>query len=248
MRTIIVAAGQGSRLQPLTNNKPKCLVEINSKPLLEYQLDTLKSCNITDISIIGGHCANQLKSYPLKLFVNEDYKSTNMVYSLFTAEEIISPDQDLIISYGDIIYNSEILTKLIEFESDVSVVVDTDWRQYWQSRMDHPLEDAETLKLSSSHSITEIGLPAKTYSDVDAQYIGLIKIKARKITELKKLWHSLVNETGSLKFSPRTMYMTELLQYLIKLGWDVKAVKIAAGWAEVDTVSDLGVAFQNFKK
>ena len=56
MKAIILAAGKGTRLRPLTNSKPKCLVELAGKSLLEHQLDTLFECGITDIHVIGGQC------------------------------------------------------------------------------------------------------------------------------------------------------------------------------------------------
>jgi L-glutamine-phosphate cytidylyltransferase len=248
MRAIIVAAGQGTRLRPLTNYMPKCLVKLESKPLLEYQLSTFDKCGITDINIVGGHFADKLKIYPIRLFINKYYKTTNMVYSLFTAEEVITADQDLIISYGDIIFNKDALSKLMESDADISVVVDTDWKRYWSLRMEQPLQDAETLKLTHSKQITEIGFPASTYSDIDAQYIGLIKISANKIKPLLKIWHSLINDNNDAKFSPDTMYMTDFIQHLIRLNWEVRAVEISAGWAEIDNTCDLDFALENFNR
>ena len=248
MRAIIVAAGQGTRLRPLTNNRPKCLVELAGKPLLEYQLSAFDKCGITDINIVGGHFADQLNAYPIRLFINKHYKTTNMVYSLFTAEEVMTSDQDLIISYGDIIFKKNVLSKIMHSDAAISVVVDTDWKRYWLSRMQYPLQDAETLKLTESKQITEIGFPASTYSDIDAQYIGVIKIKADAIKNVIRLWHSLINGEVRSKFSSDKIYMTEFIQYMIGLGWEVKAVEISAGWAEIDNASDLDVALENLNR
>ena len=55
MKMIIVAAGQGTRLRPLTNNKPKCMVEYNNKPIIDYILDAASECNIKDIAIVNGY-------------------------------------------------------------------------------------------------------------------------------------------------------------------------------------------------
>lgn len=246
MRVIIVAAGQGTRLRPLTEKKPKCLVELNSVPLLEYQLVTYQKCGINDINIIGGHCFEQLIDYPINLFVNKNYKTTNMVYSLFTAESIIESGQDLIISYGDIIFNENNLKKLMNSTAPVSVVVDVDWKRYWLSRMDNPLQDAETLKISKSNRIIEIGASASTYSDIQAQYIGLIKIRSDKINDFKEIWRTLNNNKKSISLSPDNMYMTDFLQHLINQRWEIQAIKISAGWAEIDEKTDLDVALENY--
>jgi NDP-sugar pyrophosphorylase family protein len=61
MMAIILVAGQGTRLRPLTNDKPKCLVELAGKPLLEHQLETLRARGVEDIHIVGGYRADQLQ-------------------------------------------------------------------------------------------------------------------------------------------------------------------------------------------
>ena len=60
MKAIILAAGQGTRLRPLTNDKPKCLVELANKPLLDHQLSVLRYTGINDIHVVAGYRAEQL--------------------------------------------------------------------------------------------------------------------------------------------------------------------------------------------
>ena len=104
MKMLIVAAGQGTRLRPLTNHMPKCMVKFKNKSIIKYILDTAKSCGIKDIAIINGYKSevleNYLKSEKLNFFTNKNYDMTNMVSSLFTAQEYMN--DDLIISYADI--------------------------------------------------------------------------------------------------------------------------------------------------
>ena len=125
MKALILAAGQGSRLSPLTDNKPKCMVEYNNKPILEYALDTLKD-NGLDVKIVVGYKKEVIEEFvkdtDIDLFINPDYNVTNMVYSLFCAESELN--DDIIISYGDIIYSSEIIDKLVNSEDQISVIVD----------------------------------------------------------------------------------------------------------------------------
>ena len=115
MKMIIVAAGQGIRLRPLTNNKPKCMVEYDEKPIIDYILDAADHCNITDIAVVNGYKKEVLESYledrGCTFFTNEEFDVTNMVTSLFTAKEFMN--DDLIISYADIVYKPEILEKLM---------------------------------------------------------------------------------------------------------------------------------------
>ena len=85
MKVIILAAGQGTRLRPLTDDRPKCMVEVNGRSIIERQLDTMHACGISDedITIICGYCSetlrNRFNDTNINLIVNEKYDSTNMV-------------------------------------------------------------------------------------------------------------------------------------------------------------------------
>ena len=88
MRIIILAAGQGTRLRPLTDDRPKCMVEVNGTSIIERQLNTMHACGIKDenITIVCGYCSDILKDRfkdtKIHFIVNEQYDSTNMVFSL----------------------------------------------------------------------------------------------------------------------------------------------------------------------
>ena len=130
---IILAAGQGTRLRPLTTNKPKCMVEYNQKPIIEYILEASSGYGFRNVVIVNGYkkevLEDHLKNRNINFITNEDYDKTNMVSTLFCAKDFM--DEDLIISYADIVYKKEILDKLIASKDDFSVVVDKDWRKLW---------------------------------------------------------------------------------------------------------------------
>jgi choline kinase len=247
MRVIILAAGQGSRLRPITNNKPKCLVEVAGKPLLEHQIETLHNCKIKDINIIGGYCAEQLRRFNLPLYINESYAETNMVNTLFVAKDIMTGDSDLIISYGDIVYEPKVLTALQAVKAPITIAVDQNWKKYWAERLDDPLSDAETLKLTDDNLVVELGKKPKSYNEIQGQYIGLIKIQAEFVKNLFIAWRAMANDYVLNLKDYNKMYMTSFLQHLIDSGWEVRAALIDNGWAEIDTNVDLKVATKFWK-
>ncbi len=247
MKAIILAAGMGTRLKPLTNSKPKCLVELAGKSLLEHQLDTLSDCGISDIHVVGGYMADQLISKKYKLHQNHNYDNTNMVYSLFVATEELTGREDIIISYGDIVYQKNVLQSLIAFDAPISVVVDQSWLSYWKTRMEDPLTDVETLKLESTNKIVEIGKKPQSLSEIDGQYIGLIKVNSQFVTRLKLAWQNMDKNIIYDGKDYDNMQMTSYLQMLINLGWDIRATFIENGWAEVDCPGDLDAALANWK-
>lgn len=242
MKVIVLAAGQGTRLRPLTLDRPKCLVELNCKPILQYQIDIFNSVGINDICVVGGYKADAIQNFDVTLLLNESYSTTNMVSTLFCAEDVLTGYDDVIISYGDIVFEENVITKLLNSDADLSVVFDNEWRNYWSSRMVDPLDDAETFKLGKDYSIIELGKQPTSYDDINGQYIGLIKLKAEKVK-------AFVSERKQLKQSDRydqqsfdNMYMTSFIQHLIDSGWEVKGIPISNGWAEIDCLADIEVA------
>ncbi len=100
MKTIILAAGMGSRLMPLTAEKPKCMVELAGKPLLHRQIAALRGAGADDITLVGGYRSDRLEGDFDRLELNPAYDTTNMVATLFCALEQMKEGEDLIISYG----------------------------------------------------------------------------------------------------------------------------------------------------
>ena len=237
MKAIILAAGKGTRLKPLTDNYPKCMVEFRGKQIIDYILEALRSKDINDISIVKGYKASILKKEGTKEYFNDLYEKTNMVHSLFCSKN--EWDDDIIISYSDIIFNAKHLELLINSESNISVIIDKDWRKLWEKRMDDPLLDAETLKLDENDNIIEIGKKPLDYSEINGQYIGLIKIKKNALLEINNLYDSLDKEACFDGQTFENMYMTSFLQIIIYRLMPIKAIEVRGGWVEIDTIEDL---------
>lgn len=237
MKAIILAAGQGSRLMPLTQDRPKCLVPLRGVPLLEYQLEVFRDLGVDDVVVVTGYRAESLGAYGLRRVNNPDFMTTNMVHSLFCAESEM--DQDIILSYGDIIYEARVLAALLETPGNIAVAVDKGWQSLWQLRMENVLTDAETMKLNEKGQITELGKKPKTLADIQGQYIGLIRLSRGILPEVRRFYHSLDKKALYDGKTFPQMYMTSFLQLLADKGWPLQAAFIQNGWLEVDTVRDL---------
>ena len=242
MKAIILAAGQGIRLKPLTNDKPKCLVELFGNSLINHSINTFQKCGISDITIVTGYLSDLLKIPNVSYVKNENYASTNMVETLFCAREKL--DDSVIISYGDIIFEQKILQKLIESKDDISVIVDSDWEKYWKLRFEDPLQDAESLIINDQNMIQDIGQKPQSLDEIQGQYIGLMKFQNNGIDKLKFFYDKLKNKSleGINPLNPNIpfekSYMTDLLQGLINEGNEIKAISINNGWLELDSLND----------
>lgn len=239
MKALVLAAGQGSRLQPLTNDKPKCLVDVLGRSLLARQAETFAECGVTEIAVVAGYRIEKIRELGFRCFENERFESTNMVESLFAARDFLSGPEDLIISYGDIVYERDNLRLMMEAEADVSLMVDMNWRDYWSQRLTDPLSDAETLKFKDGDFLAELGKKPQSYDEIEAQYTGLIKIRGGVIQAFCDFYDALDRAATYDGQSFENMYMTSFLQMLIDAGWPVRGVRVHGGWLEVDTVADL---------
>ena len=157
-----------------------------------------------------------------------------MVRTLFQAEKLFDDKYDLIISYADIIYQLNILEKLKETKGDIVITSDENWENLWSKRMKNYLKDIETFKTDSKGLIKEIGNKSKNKKDIEAQYIGLIKISKGKQKEILEIYNNSFS-----KSIYDNLDMTSFLQYLIDHNFMLSPSYISNGWLEFDTTKDL---------
>ena len=130
MKALILAAGFGKRLRPITNSIPKSMVEVNGIPLLVNALNNLSAIgDIDEIGIVVGHMANYIREYigsewhgiPIKYFENSRYLETNNVVSLYKAAEFCN--DDMLMLECDIFYHQEILELLKAGKGECAILV-----------------------------------------------------------------------------------------------------------------------------
>lgn len=135
MKALILAAGKGSRLGVETEDKPKALVKINGKPILQYQLEALLACKIKNIIIIIGYKGNKIKKFieeikledrfkdlNIRLIENKNYDKTNSAYSFFLAKNEIN--DSYIHLNCDIIFFPGLLKNLIDSKYENVIIID----------------------------------------------------------------------------------------------------------------------------
>ncbi|MFH1780856.1 MAG: phosphocholine cytidylyltransferase family protein [Candidatus Nealsonbacteria bacterium] len=245
-KVIIIAAGMGKRLRPLTNDKPKCLLDVGGKTIMERQLETLKLCGINDTAVIRGYQADKINFANIKYYENTDYQNNNILNSLFCA----APEMDggFIASYSDILYDKSVIEKLLEDRHDVATVVDTDWQGYYQNRTKHPLEEAEKVIIRDG-KVVKLGKKIKA-DEASGEFIGMIKLSGNGAEIFKKEFARVKKEYDKKPFHESAVfeksYLTDMLQELIDQGNDVYPVLIQKNWWEIDTPQDLEKVRQIF--
>ena len=135
---IIAAAGFEKQLLPLIEDKPKCLLDIKGKTILERQVSALNECNIKEIALVRGYKKEAITLPNIRYYDNDRYEETGELYSLFCAENEMK--SRTILLYGDIIFETAVLEKLLKSPADITLVVDLAWSDLPQQGQDFQLK------------------------------------------------------------------------------------------------------------
>ena len=239
MQLIVLSAGKGSRLPAKFRKKPKCLVELNSKPLLMYNSSFFQK--FKSKIIVSGYKHSHLKKISKKIgfinIVNKKYSVTNMVYSLFLAKKKVK--NDVVIVYGDVIFDNKVY-KLLKYKKNV-LPVNINWFDNWKKRMpmNKLLNDAENLKIKKG-ILSEIGTKIDKKRIPKYQFMGIIKLQKKSFIKCYHFFQSLKN---------KKIDMTSFLNLCIKNKIiSFKTEKYNSYWYEIDTISDHRFAEKEIKK
>lgn len=225
-------------MKEMTEERPKCLAELDGTALLDLQVKALKAAGVAEIGIVTGYRRELLASRGLVEFHNARWSETNMVSSLASAEEWLTNDT-CIVSYSDIFYDPSAVRSLLTISAEIALTYDPNWLVLWQQRFEDPLVDAETFKIDQNQDLVEIGSKPNSLAEVQGQYMGLLQFMPAGWAEVKRIRAQLTSSERD------SMHMTGTLQRVIEADQlSIHAVQYEGRWGEVDTAEDLAV-YQN---
>lgn len=232
MRAVILAAGRGSRLGEATQDRPKCLVPLGGKPLIEHQIAALSRGGASKIGIVRGYLADRISIPNATYFENPRWAQTNMVMSLVAAAPWLR-SEPVLISYADIFYGQQVVRDLASAPGDLVVAYDRDWCKLWSRRFADPLSDAETFRTDPRGNLLEIGRRASRIEEIEGQYMGLLKFTPPAWTAVELLLSGADAKTRD------AMDMTTLLRTLLDSGFPIRTIGTDTQWGEIDNSGDL---------
>ena len=244
MKGIIIAAGRGLRLRPITNVLPKCMLEVAGRPILHHTMDCMRQAGCSEIVVIVGHEASRVHADGAFLVTNEDYANNNILHSLMYARDHLTGP--VMCSYSDIWVEPEIHSALTATEGDIVVAADRDWTPYYDRRTDHALPEAENIFVDRENVVAKIGKylrPDDAGSFLCGEFLGLWRMSAEGTELFGRTFDELDARLG--RDEPfqhaalwKTAYITDMVQELIDRGNRIDCAVIERGWAELDTVQD----------
>lgn len=242
MKALILAAGYGKRLQPITNTIPKSMVEVNGTPLLVNALNILTELGISEIGIVVGHKADYIKKYignewkkvPIFYYENSRYLETNNVYSLYRALDFCT--DDMLMLECDLFYRKEMIQALMNGKGDCSILVSP----FNNETMDGTViecEDDKALSLILGKWQTETFDYTNCYKTVN-----MYKFTADFVKVYKKLIEWYVTNMGENSYYEKVLGSLMFLREK-----DIRVVKVPEDmWCEIDDEIDLKRARELF--
>lgn len=261
---IIAAAGFEKQLLPLIEDKPKCLLDIKGKTILNRQVSVLNECDIKEIALIRGYKKEAISLPNIRYYDNDRYEETGELFSLFCAENELKGRT--IVLYGDIIFDTAILEKLLKSPADISVVVDLAWLDQEQRNAQPTHLNPDLVSLTEppgkshlsrfvmpegEHRVAKIGqqLPRE---QAHGEFIGMAMFSEKGTQAFRECYRASQEKYKSTGFhesaSLAKASVTDMLQELIDRGHRVQAVPIFKGWMEVDSFEEYQKAWAKIRQ
>jgi choline kinase len=233
MKALILAAGIGSRLAPITDNVPKSLVAINGQPILMQQIDSLRQSGVTDITIISGYKysimenAVHTKYSEINFINNTDYAYTNNMYSAYLAKDIFS-GTDFIMMNADVFFDPSVIVSLLLFPVKSAIV--TDIGTYTEESMKVMEQNGRLTRISKDipqEKAFGVSIDVYKFSSESSSAFFAKCIEYIEHNRKMKLWSEVA--------------IDDILKYVT-----FEACPLNGRWFEIDNLYDLAAAEKLF--
>ena len=235
---IVLAASRGDELGELTEDKPKTMVSIRGVPILSHIVDAYSSVGIKNIAVVRGYKKEAVDLPNLAYVDNDDYAATGEFDSLLKALQAKgSHDQDIIISYGDVLFNSYIPQALLQEKEDFVIFVDSNWQEKTSyTRLGGFAEcTAPNSRKAFNTQIHLKQLGTAIPSDrIHGVWMGFLKISATGASQLQELLPKLLAVPENRKAG-----MATLFQELLKQHQPICVLYTVGHWLDINNLDDV---------
>jgi 2-aminoethylphosphonate-pyruvate transaminase len=232
MKTVILAAGMGTRLRPISNNIPKAFVEIDNVPLIIRSLENIKSFDIEDVIIVIGYggdyfkkkIGTKYKKIKIKYVLNEDFSKTGSMYSLSKTEGLV--DDDILLFESDLLYEKKAIQCLIDSKEPNEILIATLSGS----------GDEVYIVVNENNELINLGKNITNKQDAMGELVGISKLSLDFLTELYKLAKVDYNNNN-------LNYHYEEVIFKLSKTYPIKCKLIRdLNWIEIDNLEDLNRA------
>ena len=236
IRGIVLAASRGAGLDAVTADQPKCMVDVRGKPLLHRLLHTLDESGVADVAVVAGYRRDAIVAAGVAVLDNDAYAGTGEAASLACAKSRLKGET--VVVYGDVLFRRYILDALLEFRSDITIVVDSTRRHASDPRDLIAADRCDLRDYYDDHPALLTGIAAGTEACC-GEWIGLMHLSARG-AELVRDELAAMRQDGVLAQADLMLMLERLASH-----HPVAVHYIKGHWLDVDTPNDLAEA-RNF--
>ena len=223
MKTVILAAGMGTRLGDLTRTRPKCLIEIGGRTIIETQLELLEFVGIEDVTVVVGYRADDVRAVlkdRVRYVQNTQYEFSNSSYSLYLAKEALG--RGWLHMNCDLLFSPRILEKILGPENSNAIVVDLDLK---------PTDDQEKVRLEDGR-VTEMS-KTMPYDRAHGKTIGMARFSAQGAAAVLGRLEDVVAS------GEKNRWFFSIIADVLAESRFVGSATDGAYWTEIDTPEDL---------
>ncbi len=233
---IVLAASRGKALHELTHDKPKVMLTISGKTLLRRFLDEFKKQHINKTTVVAGYKSEAIDKRGIELRVNPDYEMTGELVTLLCAEE--SFHDDMVITYGDLLFRGYILSDLLDHPGEITIVVDSALdNEYISGSPDYAYCSKPDDRSMFSQDINLHHISEEKADDLgqpSGRWIGMMRVKGEGLKWLNTALNEMQQEDNFSK-----MTLPDLLNHFVKQNLPVKVHYVHGHWLDVNSIEDI---------
>jgi len=247
---IILAAGAGNGMGELVRDRPKAMLDIKGKTILERQVGTLNALNVKHIAVVRGYRADAINLPNLNYFDNAEWATTGEVASLFAAAPALKGR--VIVLYGDILFDRAMVEKLLQCDADLALLVDRAISHPGAGAPSETRQDfvsLDAVAATDDRRFLPSGVPTEirrighnlSAGEVHGEWVGIAMLSAAGARRLVELHAAAQGEPDGAFHDAHNFAaagLTDLFQHAIDAGLKAVAVETYKGWMEVDTFAD----------
>lgn len=228
MKGIILAAGKGSRLNGTIGDKPKCLLRVGGRSLVERQIDNLHRASIDEIAVVVGCQAEAVRrecGHGVVYVENSRFAQTNSLYSLWLARPLLIDGDGFVVMNCDVLFHPQLLIDLVTARHEDALLI------AYQENDAEPLGDEEMKITVRRGRVVDI---AKTLpsADADGENLGIVKFGQAGARYLARLLDERVASGGLRDWAPRAFADFARMRSLYAIGTR------GLPWTEIDFPED----------
>lgn len=245
---VIPAAGK----DPTFIDKPKSLIDVGGKTILERQLEKIRKIGFRNITVVRGYKGKLIDYENIDYCDNPDFEKKHSLHSLMCTRK--NMDNGFILLFSDILFNEEILKSLIESEGDIVLLVDNSYT-YHKHDIDKKLDLVVSKTKQSSYyrtlqpiTMSEVIKIGKNIdkNEADFEFIGIAYFTEKGAEILKKVYDDCKEKYVKEKFHEAESFdkagIIDIFQEIIDRGFPVNALQVYKGWIEIHNKKDKTIA------